>query len=76
MNIQTKKLHLIQEFLSVESEEIIDELEAVLSRRRAIDPVVQKEMMERARRSEEDIKEGRVYTADEAEARINQRFDL
>jgi hypothetical protein len=76
MDIKTKKLQLIQEFLAVDSEEIIDELEAVLIRSEVLDPLVQKEMVDRAMRSEEDIKEGRVYTPDEAEARINHRFGL
>ncbi len=40
------------------------------------DPLVEKEMISRALESEQDIKEGRVYTIDEAEAKLNKGLDL
>ena len=76
MDIQTKKLHLIQEFLAVDSEKVIDELEAVLNRNEVLNSLVQKEMNDRAMLSEEDIKDGKVYTLEEAEARINRRLGI
>ena len=41
-----------------------------------LDPSVEKEMISRALKSEQDIKEGKVYTIEEAEARLNKRLDL
>lgn len=40
------------------------------------DPSVEKEMVSRALKSEQDIKEGKVYTIEEAEARLNKRLGL
>ena len=76
MDIQKKKLHLIQEFLAVDSEKVIDELEAVLNRNEVLNSLVQKEMNDRAMLSEEDIKDGKVYTLEEAEDRINRRLGI
>lgn len=41
-----------------------------------LDPSVEKEMISRALKSEQDIKEGKVYTIEEAEARLNKRLGL
>lgn len=40
------------------------------------DVAVEKEMVSRALKSEEDIKEGRVLDVDEADARLNSRLGL
>jgi hypothetical protein len=40
------------------------------------DPFVEKEMISRALKSEQDIKAGKVYTLGEAEDRLNERLDL
>ena len=40
------------------------------------DVAVEKEMVSRALKSEEDIKEGRVFDVDEADARLNSRLGL
>ncbi|WP_375577575.1 hypothetical protein ABWH96_10985 [Marivirga tractuosa] len=37
---------------------------------------IEKEMISRALESEQDIKEGKVYTIDEAESELSQRLDL
>lgn len=39
------------------------------------DPLVEKEMISRVLESEQDIKEGRVYTIEEAEAKLNKGLD-
>lgn len=40
------------------------------------DPATEKEMMSRALKSEQDIKDGKVFTIEEAEARLNKRLGL
>lgn len=75
MNIETRKLHLFEAILSLNSEAIIDKLESVLEEEK-LDPETQKIMESRALKAEEDIKAGRVYTLEEAEARLNTRLGL
>jgi len=41
-----------------------------------VDPSVEKEMISRALRSEQDIKEGKTFTIEEAEARLDERLGL
>lgn len=40
------------------------------------DPSIEKEMVSRALKSEQNIKEGKVYTIEEAAARLNERLGL
>ncbi|MEQ9300323.1 MAG: hypothetical protein RIF33_17250 [Cyclobacteriaceae bacterium] len=40
------------------------------------DPSIEEEMISRALKSEQDIKEGKVYTVEEADARLNERLGL
>jgi len=47
-----------------------------LFKQRDFDPSIEKEMVSRAIKSEQDIKEGIVYTIDEAEAELNKRLGL
>lgn len=70
--------------IKTELKDLIDQetnlslLEAVkaLFTQEDFDPCVEKEMISRALKSEQDIKEGKVYTIDEAEARLNKRLGL
>ncbi len=75
MNIEKRKLHLFEEILSLSNEAIIEKLESVLEEER-LDIETQKIMESRALKAEEDIKEGRVHTLEEAEARLNARLGL
>lgn len=47
-----------------------------LFKQRDFDPSIEKEMISRALESEKDIKEGKVYTIDEAESELNKRLGL
>jgi hypothetical protein len=47
-----------------------------LFKQRDFDPSIEKEMISRALESEQDIKEGKVYTIDEAESELNKRLGL
>ena len=51
-------------------------MEAYLGNEIELDPSIEKEMKARALKSEQDIKEGKVYTIEEAEARLNKRLGL
>lgn len=62
----------------IEQETDLHILEAVraLFTQKELNPSIEKEMISRALKSEQDIKEGKVYTIEEAEARLNKRLDL
>ncbi|MEQ8712038.1 MAG: hypothetical protein RIC80_03425 [Cyclobacteriaceae bacterium] len=48
----------------------------VLFTQNDFDPSIEEEMVSRALKSEQDIKEGKVYTTEEANARLNKRLGL
>lgn len=75
MNIETRKLHLFEAILSLNNEAIIDKLASVLEEEK-LSPETQNIMESRALKAEEDIKEGRVYTLEQAETRLNARLGL
>lgn len=69
MDIQARKLHLIQEFLRVADEELITKLEKLLriERKKRLDkelaPMTLKEFNEIVDNSEDDFKNGKVIEA-------------
>ena len=75
MDIQTKKIHFIEEFLRIQNEGIINLLDAVLKNEKnklykdSLKPMTIDELNARIAEAEKDIIEGRVYTTDEI--RIN-----
>ena len=75
MSIETRKLHLFEEILSIDNEAILAKLESVLEDER-LDPKIQKIMEVRALRAEEDIRAGRLYSIEEAESKLNHRLGL
>tara|TARA_R110001599_G_scaffold66041_1_gene186420 strand:+ start:2778 stop:3011 length:234 start_codon:yes stop_codon:yes gene_type:complete len=77
MDLQTRKLHFIEEVLAINSETIIDKLESVLKKeRKSTDPVLKEKLTSRALKANEDIKEGRVHSRQEAEAKIKGRLGI
>ena len=70
--------------IKIELKSLIDQetnlslLETVkaLFEQKDFDPLIEKEMISRALDAEQDIKEGKVYTLDEAEAVLNKRLGL
>lgn len=76
MDLQTKKLHFIEEILSISNEEIIDRLENGLKQEQELNPILKEKLTARALTSEEDIKAGRVYNREEAEAKIKERMGI
>lgn len=72
MDLEARKYHIIEQVMFLTELEI-NKVEAVLNTT-SIDPLVEKELIARALESEEDIKAGKVFTIEEAEARLNQQF--
>lgn len=78
MDLQTRKLELIQEFLKIQSEEVILKLEKILSKENkkyeeeGFKPMTVEEFNARIDQSMEDSKNGRLIEASELKAKIDQ----
>lgn len=74
MDLQTRKIEFVQEFLKLQSEEIISLLESVLKRQTNAEPDFKPmsiaELNARIDKSEEDFKNGRYKTSAELLARF------
>lgn len=74
MDLQTRKIEFVQEFLKLQSEEIISLLESVLKRQIHTDtdfePMSVTELKARIDKSEEDFKNGRYKTSAELLSRF------
>jgi len=68
MDIQTRKYHFIEGFIRLNDLSSIEKLESVLKKERQLEfeksmvPMTKQELIARARKSNEDIKEGRVIS--------------
>jgi len=67
MDLQTRKLEFIQEFLKLSSEEAIFRFEALMKRQQGEpeNPFSKEELIHRIKQSETDFKEGNYKTSDE-----------
>lgn len=74
MDLQTKKLHFIQDILAISNEELLDKLELLLKNEQKLNPILKEKLTARASKSEEDIKAGRVYDREQAEAKMKERM--
>ncbi|MEM9686997.1 MAG: hypothetical protein AAF934_08765 [Bacteroidota bacterium] len=78
MDLQTRKIAFVQEFLSIQSEEVISRLEKVLwkerksSEQEAFKPMMIEEFNERIDKSMEDSKHGRLIEKSELKVRIDK----
>ena len=69
MDLQTRKISFVQEFLSIESEEIISRLENFLKKEKKVNttkefsPMTMEEFQNRINQSMEDSKNGRVISS-------------
>ena len=78
MDLQTRKLELIQEFLKIQSEDVILRLEKVLrkeneeSEKQDFKPMTIEEFNSRIDQSMEDSKNGRLIEASELKAKIDK----
>jgi hypothetical protein len=77
MDLQTRKLRFIEDILAISNEKIIEKLELVLkNEQQQLDPVLKKKLTSRALKANEDIDSGRVYSREEAEAKIKERMGI
>jgi hypothetical protein len=74
MDLASRKYHLIERVMLLNNKEL-DKVEALLDKE-ILDPEIEKAMTQRVLQSEKDIKEGKVYTIEEANSRLNQKFNL
>jgi hypothetical protein len=71
MDIVTRKLNFVQEFLRISDEELVDKLERFLRSERKkrmdkdIKPMTMKEFNQMIEKAEDDVKNGRVIEARE-----------
>ncbi len=69
MDLQSRKIEFIQEFLKVQSEEIISQLEKILRKEkketdvRIVEPMTQDELNKRIDQSESDFQNGRFKSS-------------
>lgn len=67
MDLQTRKIEFIQEFLKLQSEEVISQFENLLKKKsvkeKSLKPMSVKELNSRIDKSEEDFKKGRFKTS-------------
>jgi DNA-directed RNA polymerase subunit F len=70
MDLQTRKIEFVQEFLKIQSEEIISQLESLLKKKMGakdveIQPMSPEELNLRIDRSEHDFKNGKFRSGEE-----------
>lgn len=67
MDLQSRKLAFIQEFLKISSEDAISKFEALLNRQKeaAENPFTKEEMIKRVKQSEADFENGKCKTTKE-----------
>lgn len=72
MDIQTRKIEFVQEFLKLQSEEVISQFENLLRKKRKVEsfePMSIEEFNARINQSEDDFKNGRFKTSAEIKAK-------
>lgn len=80
MNTQARKLNFIEEYLRLNNPASLEKLEALLRRERQkelsskLKPMSVAELNQRIKKSEADIKAGRVYTSEEVERYFKSKF--
>jgi len=72
MDLQTRKLHFIEEILAINNEEIIEKLEVVL-KKELLNPNLKQKLTSRAVTANQDIAESRVYSRNEIEALLKEK---
>ncbi|WP_341222047.1 hypothetical protein [Polaribacter atrinae] len=78
MDIQTRKIEFIQDFLKIQSEELISRLETLLrkedysSNTNEFEPMTIEEFNNRIDKSMEDSKNGRLISSSDLKAKINK----
>lgn len=74
MNVEATKLELMQMLLNTNKEKVLLQLKAILDRENKQETAIREEMLESAKRSNEDIRTGNVYSPEEVERLLEKRF--
>lgn len=69
-DLKTELKHWIDQETDIK---VLEEVRAIFNQK-PHDSTIEKEMVSRALRSEQDIKEGNVYSIDEVKTRLGKRF--
>ncbi|MAC96781.1 MAG: hypothetical protein CMC96_14920 [Flavobacteriales bacterium] len=75
MDLEARKIEFVKEFLKLQSEEVVSELEKILSKEknaskeRLIQPMTQDELNERIDKSESDFRNNRFKNSSELAAK-------
>lgn len=75
MDIQTRKIAFIQDFLKIQSEELISRLELILHKEEELDefrPMTIEKFNNRIDKSMKDSKNGRLINASDLKAKIDK----
>ncbi len=78
MDLETRKIEFVQEFLKLESEEVISRLEKILwkensvSTKEELDPISIEEFNDRINKSMSDSKNGRLIKDSDLKAKIEK----
>ena len=78
MDLQSRKIEFVQEFLKLQSEEVISRLEKILwnetltSTEKEVEPMTVQEFNDRIDKSMEDSKHGRLIKASDLKAKIEK----
>jgi hypothetical protein len=78
MDLQSRKIEFVQEFLKLQSEEVISRLEKILwnetltSTEKEVEPMTVQEFNDRIDQSMEDSKNGRLIKASDLKAKIEK----
>lgn len=78
MDLQSRKIEFVQEFLKLQSEEVISRLEKILwnetltSTEKEVEPMTVQEFNDRIDKSMEDSKNGRLIKASDLKAKIEK----
>jgi hypothetical protein len=75
MNLEARKYSVIEKVMRLDEHQL-ERIESTLNKEMEIDPVLQKKLTSRALKANEDIKEGRVYSRKEAEAKLQERMGI
>lgn len=77
MNLEARKIEFVQEFLKLQSEEVVSRLEKILrkekkmSDRRVVEPMTQEELHKRIDQSESDFINNRFKSSSQLLAKYN-----
>ena len=80
MDLQSRKISFIQEYLRLTNVEIIEKLEKLLKQeskktlKSTLKPMTHIELDKKIEEAEDDIKNGRVYTTAKAKTLVKKRF--